>query len=179
MPSLEALRKEVSDAFKNVANDLGQIAADRGPQRGTFDPNDREGDDSGIKLPPRYPQDHYFRDNAGILYQWRTSAAGTEDGAWEVISAATNLLTVGIQRPAVQQYPVIGSNDIPRIVETLQLQNKNSDGTTATTGTGALLINGGAVVLGETVLDAGGYLALNVTSAGEGILIATVTLRPV
>ena len=164
--------------LRAIEDRIAEVSAASGPQIGDPNPNDLAGDGSGQKASPRYPQDHYYQSSTGTLWQWRTSTE-EDEGEWEVISAVKNLVTVGIASPAVQQYPVIGLNDIERRIESLDIRNRLANGTAGTAGTGTLLVDGSAVTLEETILPVGGYLALNVTAIGTGILIATVTLRPV
>jgi hypothetical protein len=86
--------------------------------------------------------------------------------------------TIGIQSPAVQQYPIVAKNDAPRLYLGLAIINRNNDGTTATAGTATVLVNGSVATAGETEIPVDAYVALNVTAIGTGdIMAASVYAR--
>lgn len=88
-----------------------------------------------------------------------------------------DILTIGIESPAVQQYPAIAVNDVRRLITGLSILNRNPDGTEATAGTAELYINGELATVGESVLERDDYLTLAVTDPGTGILAASIYMR--
>jgi hypothetical protein len=106
-----------------------------------------------------------------VLYQWRTTF-GDEDGEWFALFQRFDEQNGAIPVPAVQQYPLMPSVKQRRIPVSINLVGRMPNGSTATAGSAAILINGSAVALGETIAEINSYVALNVTSVGEAEILA-------
>jgi hypothetical protein len=158
---------------------LGEVAQQIGPQTGVAIPTPNEIDEADPETDvfPRYRGDHYFQTTTRQTWQWEPST-DSDAGYW-FVAAEDDLLPVAIESPAVQQYPALIVDIVRWRIEAVQLTNRNPDGSEATAGAASVLLNGTAVTLGETVAVPGDYLAVNVTSAGAGAMLAVIKMRQV
>jgi hypothetical protein len=165
--------------LKLLGERVAAVAFERGPQVGTAmpTPNLVDASNESTDVAPRYAQDRYYQTTTRQTWQW-VSSDGVEAGYWDV-AAADDLLPIGVDSPAVEQYPGLLNDAIRRRVESVSVANYLANGSAGTAGAASVLVNGAAVTLGATLLPPGGYLALSVTSAGTGRLIATVRLRQI
>jgi hypothetical protein len=165
--------------LKLLGERVAGVAFERGPQVGTSrpTPNLIDASNESTDIAPRYPQDRYYQTTTRQTWQWVATTGGNA-GYWDV-AAADDLLPIGVDSPAVEQYPGLLNDTIQRRVEAVTVDNYLANGTAGTAGAASVLVNGAAVTLGTTLLPPGGYLALSVTSAGTGRMIATVRLRQV
>lgn len=168
------------EALLVTAERLGNVALERGPQVGSHRPTPNLIDERNFETDvfPRYPQDRYYQTTTRQTWQW-APATDTDEGYYWDVAAPADLLPVGVESPAVEQYPALVGNDVRRRIESVFAVNYLPDGAPGDQGTVELISSGFPVTLGETLLDVGGYLMLSVTVPGTGRLIATIELRQI
>jgi hypothetical protein len=158
---------------------VGEVAQQVGPQVGAERPTPNEVDetDPDTDVFPRYRGDRYFQTTTDQTWQWAPST-DTDPGYW-FVAREPDFLPVTVDSPAVQQYPAFLIEVLRWRIDAVQLTNRNPDGSVATAGAASVLLNGSAVTLGETVAMPGDYLALDVTDAGAGMMLAVIKMRQV
>lgn len=158
---------------------MGEVAQQVGPQVGAERPTPNEIDETDPETDvfPRYRGDRYFQTTTRRTWQW-ASSTDTDPGYW-FVAAEPDFLPVAIESPTVQQYPALVVDMLRWRIDGVQFTNRNTDGSVATAGAATVLLNGSAVTLGETVAVPGDYLALDVTDAGAGAMLAVIKMRQV
>jgi hypothetical protein len=122
---------------------------------------------SSVNAPPTDPDQGWIVAEMELLQQDLFQLLGKD------------LSTGGVESPEPRHYTVILNNDARRRVDTLSIANFNADDTPGTNGSGVLKINGAVVTLGESVLELGSRLTIQITNIGTGSLFWSIALTRV
>jgi hypothetical protein len=158
---------------------VGEVAQFIGPMTGEARPTPNEVDESDPETDvyARQLGDRYFQTTTDQTWQW-AAAVDTTPGYW-FVAREPDFLPVTVESPSAQQYPAFLIEVLRWRIDAIALTNRNPDGSVATAGAATVLLNGAVVTLGETVAVPGDYLALDVTTAGGGAILAVIKMRQV
>jgi hypothetical protein len=99
------------DAIRALTERIAEVAQSSGPQIGIDNPNDAE-------AAPRYPQDHYYQDGPGVLWQWRSTAAAVA-GEWIVVCGVVEAFPFRLDGQEDGTYVIDPYQDYPVLIESL------------------------------------------------------------